>query len=120
MKCPVFFDPRGRPQSQPVVITIFTQSVRPSVPKLQNQATITAGWDCGLAEWIIDDSCFVNYLHLILSSISLDWVSPSKLEATQEYFPALWRVTLCNTRLCPAIRMPLVCSWLTMMSCRSN
>ena len=47
-------DPRGRPQSRPVVITIFTQSVRqsvrpsvrPSVPKLQNQATITAGRDC--------------------------------------------------------------------------
>ena len=25
------FNPRGRPQSRPVVITIFTQSVRPSV-----------------------------------------------------------------------------------------
>ena len=49
-----WIDPRGRPQ-----ITIFTQSVRPSVPKLQNQATITAGRDCGLAEWIIDDSCLV-------------------------------------------------------------
>ena len=34
-------------------------SFRPSVPKLQNQATITAGRDCGLAEWIIDDSCLV-------------------------------------------------------------
>ena len=34
-------------------------SVRPSVPKLQNQVTITAGLDCGLAEWIIDDSCLV-------------------------------------------------------------
>ena len=48
-------DPRGRPQSRPVVITIVTQSVRPSVPKLQNQGTITVGRDCGLAEWIIDD-----------------------------------------------------------------
>ena len=59
-------DPRVRPQSRPVVITIFTQSVRPSVrpsvPKLQNQATITAGQDCGLAEWIIDDSCLVFLL----------------------------------------------------------
>ena len=57
----LYFDPRGRPQSRPVVMTIFTQcsSVRPSVPKLQNQATITAGRDCELAEWIIDDSCLV-------------------------------------------------------------
>ena len=28
-------------------------------PKTSNQATITAGRDCGLAEWIIDDSCLV-------------------------------------------------------------
>ena len=34
----------------------------PSVPKLQNQATITAGQDCGLAEWIIDDSSLVFHL----------------------------------------------------------
>ena len=34
-------------------------SVRLSVPKLQNQATITAGWDCEQAEWIIDDFCLV-------------------------------------------------------------
>ena len=53
-------DPRGRPQSLMVVITIFTQSVRPSVLKLQNQATITAGRDCGLTEWIIDDSCLIS------------------------------------------------------------
>ena len=56
-------DPRGRPRSRPVVITIFTQSVRQSVrtsvPKLQNQSKITAGRDCRLAEWIIDDSCLV-------------------------------------------------------------
>ena len=38
-----------------VVFTIFTQVVRPSVPKLQYQAKITAG---GLT-WIIDDSCLV-------------------------------------------------------------
>ena len=50
-------DPRGRPQSWMVVITIF--SVCPSVPKLENQAKITAGRDCGLAEWIVDDSCLV-------------------------------------------------------------
>ena len=59
------FDPRGWPHSRPVVITILKQIVpssvrpyvRPSVPKLQNQATITAGRFCGVAEWIIDDSC---------------------------------------------------------------
>ena len=37
-------------------------SVRPSVPKLQNQATITGGRVCGLAKWIIDDSCLVFYI----------------------------------------------------------
>ena len=52
-------DQWGRPQSRSVVITIFTQC--PSVPKLQNQATITAGRDCGLAGWIIDDSCLVLF-----------------------------------------------------------
>ena len=47
------FDPRGRPQSRPLVITIFTQSVRPSVPNVQNQVTISAlpagsvGWPSG-------------------------------------------------------------------------
>ena len=54
------FDPRGRPHFRPVVITIFTQVIHPSVrPKLQNQSKITAGRDCGLAEWIIGDSCLV-------------------------------------------------------------
>ena len=64
LQCLLNFDPRGRSQS--VVITIFTQgvrtsvrSVRMSVPNLQNQAAITACRDCGLAEWIIDDSCLV-------------------------------------------------------------
>ena len=36
-------------------------SVLPSVPKLQNQATITAGRDCGLVEWIIDYSSLVSF-----------------------------------------------------------
>ena len=47
------FDPRGRPQSRPEIITIFAQIVRTYV------ATITTGQACGLAEWIIDDSCLV-------------------------------------------------------------
>ena len=64
------FDPRGRPHSRQVVITIFTQSVRPSVPKLQNQATITAGRHCELAEWIIDDSCLVVLVTVWVGHIS--------------------------------------------------
>ena len=51
-------DPRGRPQSRPVVITIFTHVVRPSGTKLQ----ITAGRDCGMAKWIIDGSCLFTIL----------------------------------------------------------
>ena len=39
---------------------------RPSIPKLQNQATITAGRDCGLAEWIIDDSCLIIFLFCVI------------------------------------------------------
>ena len=67
-------DPRGRPQSRLVVITIFTQSflpyVRKSVPKLQNQATSTTGRDCGLAEWIIDDNCLVIFSFSVEHKIS--------------------------------------------------
>ena len=48
-----YIDPRGRAQSRPEVITIFTQVVRTSFSKLQNQAKITAVRDCGLAELII-------------------------------------------------------------------
>ena len=47
-------DPRGRPQSWPVVITIFTQSVRPSVRpsqnfkiKRQSLPAGTVGWPSG-------------------------------------------------------------------------
>ena len=46
-------DPRGRPHSQ---------VVRPSVEVLQNQAKIIAGRNCGLGEWIIDDSCLVFHI----------------------------------------------------------
>ena len=47
-------DPRGRPQTRTVAITIFT------LFKIdQNKKCFTAGRDCGLAEWIIDDSCLV-------------------------------------------------------------
>ena len=54
-------DSRGQPQSRPVVITIFTQSVRPSVrPKtLKPSHNHCRPGLWGLAEWIIDDSCLV-------------------------------------------------------------
>ena len=59
----LIIDPRGRPQSRLLVITIFTHVVHPyvrmSVPKMQYQAEITASRNCGLAEWINDDSCLV-------------------------------------------------------------
>ena len=38
MKNEKIIDPRGRPQSQPVVIPILTQVVRPSVSTIKNQA----------------------------------------------------------------------------------
>ena len=38
--------------------------VCPSGTKLQNPATITAGRDCGLAKWIIDDSCLVFFFSI--------------------------------------------------------
>ena len=41
------------------------ESVRPSISKLQNHGTITAGWDCGLVKWIIDDSYLVLYIFLL-------------------------------------------------------
>ena len=51
------------PSFRPSILPSF----RLSVPKLQNQATITAARDCGLAEWIIDDSYLV--FALILPSV---------------------------------------------------
>ena len=88
-QCPII-DPRGRPQSRPVVITIFTYVVRQSVQtsvrpfvrtsgtKLQNPATITAGRDCGLAKWIIDDSCLVFFWVSSLSGLVQNSLSGSK------------------------------------------
>ena len=63
-----FVDPRGLPQSLPVVITIFTQIVCPSVSTFQNQAEI----NCGLAEWIVDASCIIIYCFYYYSR---DWHS---------------------------------------------
>ena len=56
----------------------FTQSVRPSVPKLQNKATITTGRDRGLSEWIIDDTCLVIILFLHMLFVCPLFVSTFK------------------------------------------
>ena len=53
-------DPRGRPQCRPIVITIFPQIVRPKTSKSSDNHC-RPGRDCGLAEWIIDDLCLLNY-----------------------------------------------------------
>ena len=49
------------------------------VPKLQNKATITAGRDSGLAEWIIDDSCLVfHYIPYFKNFFSMNkWTDKS-------------------------------------------
>ena len=56
------FDPRGRPQSLPVVITIFIRSPRSKISQKQNivqaRRVIAIGVNVGLAEWIIDDFFF--------------------------------------------------------------
>ena len=52
----IFLINSANPKSRPVGIIVFAHDVRTSVRKLQNQATITAGQDCGKTEWIIDDS----------------------------------------------------------------
>ena len=55
-------------------------SVRPYIPKLQIQATITSGRDWGLAEWIIDDSCifFPLYLYCYVTKHNLNPPSHEK------------------------------------------
>ena len=75
------FDPRGRPQSRPVMITIFTHVVRTSVRPsplfkiYQNntnikrkECSLLARLFCGMAEWIIDDSCLVFLVDFLPSS----------------------------------------------------
>ena len=66
----LYIDPRGQLQSRPGsdhYSHTECPSVRLHVSKLQNQATLTAGRDCGLAKWIIDDSCLVfSYIFVYL------------------------------------------------------
>ena len=67
-------DPLGRPTVTKVVIIVFTHVVRLSVctsdrpSTFQNLAKIFHATceNVGLAEWIIDDSCFVYSFFLIL------------------------------------------------------
>ena len=51
------------PQSRLVVITIFTYVVRPSplfkIHKTEQSSSDNSGGTVSLAEWIIDDTCFV-------------------------------------------------------------
>ena len=48
----------ANPQSQPVVITVFTYVVRPSVPAKLLKLNFARLPDM-LVEWIIDDFCLV-------------------------------------------------------------
>ena len=81
-------DPRGRPKSRPVMINIFTHAVRPSVrPKTLNQATIPAGRDCGLAEWIIDDSCLVIFSLLLADLMYVIYVETAQMRKNDGILP---------------------------------
>ena len=68
-------DPRGRPLSRQIVISIFTHVVRTSVctyvcmyvhvhPTLTKSSENHHRWDWGLTEWIIHDTCLVPYIFL--------------------------------------------------------
>ena len=66
----LIFDPRGRPQFRPVVITIYTQIIRPTIRPSENSTS--SDNHCrlglyGLAEWIIDDSQFCLFLFFAMS-----------------------------------------------------
>ena len=78
------------PQSLPVVITIFTQVVRPS----QN-VKIIAGWDYGLTEWIIDDSYLVNAVY---------WSTYSRKQSSL-------KITWCFWNTCSRSRGYMICSF---------
>ena len=56
----LIFNSRSRPQSRPVIITIFTH-VRPFQNCNIKRKSLPA-FDCGLAEWIIDDPYLVQII----------------------------------------------------------
>ena len=51
-----------RPTHTPPVVITGCPSVRPSVPKLQNETKLLPTRVCELAELIIDDNCLVQYM----------------------------------------------------------
>ena len=67
---PKFFVPLGRPTTILIILFSLMSSKGPSVPTFQNRAKqnnfqvkiviVTGGTVVGLAEWIIDDTCFVK------------------------------------------------------------
>ena len=64
---PMFLIHEADPQSRPVVIIMFAHVVRSSVRphflkqnKFQVKTMFAIGKTVGLAEWIIDDTCFVS------------------------------------------------------------
>ena len=58
-------NPRGQSKFRSVVITIFTQVVRPFILTFQKKRKITVGRDSGLAKWIIADTCLIFTLFFL-------------------------------------------------------
>ena len=69
--CYTIFDPQGRPQSRPVVITIFTQSVRQSVRPSQNfkikRQSLPAG-NVGWPSWSLMTPVLCNFFAKMTSA----------------------------------------------------
>ena len=88
---------------------------------LDHPVEVTADGLVCKAKYNFSPSVFLSkkiVLHMTLRCKILDCVSPSILEATQEYFPPCWRVTACNTKLEPDIMIPLSLSCKTITSCK--
>ena len=68
----------ANPQSRPVGIIVFAHIVRPSVSTFQNitiQNKVAIGETVGLAEWIIDDTCLVAILFMVVAGIEKTFFS---------------------------------------------
>ena len=90
------FDPRGRPQSLPVVITIFTQIVRPSVrPKTSISFINHCRSVFELAEGIIDDSCLVVYNFHPAVLLTSEKMTCGRFAVKKNLFHLLKRVSTC-------------------------
>ena len=80
LSLPLNFDPRGQPQPRQVV-TISFHTVCPAVcPKLSKPSKnhCRPGRDCGLAEWIIDDSSQFIPLSFPVDPLAIFCHSPPK------------------------------------------